>query len=50
VDVGTIAAWPGGRDTFAKGSPREEASMSPIVKYDAEANAAYIRFSPEKVA
>lgn len=24
--------------------------MSPIVKYDAEANAAYIRFSPEKVA
>jgi uncharacterized protein YuzE len=23
--------------------------MSPIVKYDPEANAAYIRFSPEKV-
>jgi uncharacterized protein YuzE len=23
--------------------------MSPTVKYDAEANAAYVRFSPEKV-
>ena len=30
-------------------SPREEAVVSPTVKYDRDADAAYIRFSPERV-